>query len=101
MAKKFKVLQDQVIARPGGREELARLRKETLAEYGLFQLRADAGVSQSELAERLGVSQPAVSKLEHAADMRLSTLQSYVEGLGGTMELRIEVAGKTTHLRLV
>ena len=66
------------------------LRRETLAEYGLYQLRVDSGVSQVELAERLGVTQPAVSKLEHAEDMRLTTLREYVARLGGRLVLEVE-----------
>lgn len=88
MAKKFKVLEDQVMSRPGAKERMAKLRQETLAEYGLYQLRVDAGVSQVELAERLGVTQPAVSKLEHADDMRISTLRAYLEELGFALQVQ-------------
>jgi ribosome-binding protein aMBF1 (putative translation factor) len=92
VAKNFKILQDQVMGRPGAKERQAKLRQETLAEYGLYQLRADAGVSQVQLAERLGVTQPAVSKLEHAEDMRISTLRSYLENLDAVLHLEVELA---------
>jgi predicted transcriptional regulator len=47
------------------------------------------GVTQTELAGVLGVSQPNVSKLEGKDDIRLSTLGSYVAALGGRLEVRV------------
>ena len=95
MAKKFKLLEDQVMSRPGAKARQAKLRQETLAEYGLYQLRVDQGVSQVQLADRLGVTQPAVSKIEHAEDMRISTLRAYVEGLGGTLSVEVVLADRS------
>ena len=95
MAKKFKLLEDQVMSRPGATERQAKLRQETLAEYGLYQLRVDQGVSQVQLADRLGVTQPAVSKIEHAEDMRISTLRAYVEGLGATLSVEVVLADRS------
>lgn len=67
----------------------------------LAELRKSRGVTQAELAERLGVSQPNVAKIEavskagrsgpgksSAANIYLSTLAGYVEALGGHLELR-------------
>src|SRR6266567_4292268 len=85
--KNFEILHQQVLARPGAAKRLAKLRQETLAEIGLYQLRTAQALSQTELAARLGVTQPAVSKLEHAEDVRVSTLRDYIEALGGTLEL--------------
>ena len=39
------------------------------------------------LAGRLEVTQGAISKFEHADDVRVSTLRQYVEGLGARLEL--------------
>ncbi|MEY2403007.1 MAG: Helix-turn-helix domain [Acidimicrobiaceae bacterium] len=44
-------------------------------------------MSQAELAGRLEVTQGAISKLEHADDVRLSTLRQYLEVLGARLEL--------------
>jgi predicted transcriptional regulator len=49
----------------------------------LGDLRESLGVTQTELAGVLGVSQPNVSKLEGKDDIRLSTLGGYVAALGG------------------
>lgn len=54
----------------------------------LREMREARGRTQQQLAERLGSTQPEVSKLERRSDIRLSTLQAYVGALGGTLELR-------------
>ena len=40
------------------------------------------GVSQGDLARRLGVSQANLSRIEHGADLRFSTLLDVVRALG-------------------
>ena len=54
---------------------------------GLRRLRAEKGVTQAELADRLGKSQGNVSEMEQRDDSHVSSLREYVEALGG--ELRI------------
>lgn len=60
----------------------------------LRELREQLGVSQRQLADALGTSQPAVLKAERAADPQLSTLQRYVAALGTTtgVDAVLEVA---------
>jgi hypothetical protein len=50
-------------------------------------LRAQRGVTQVVLAEKLGRSQGNISDLEHREDLYLSTLRAYVEALGGELEI--------------
>jgi transcriptional regulator with XRE-family HTH domain len=45
--------------------------------------------TQAELAERLGVEHPEVSRLENQADMFVSTLRRFVEALGGLAVTRV------------
>lgn len=74
-------------------ERRDRIEAETQAlirEYELLKaLRRDRRVSQKQLAELMGIRQASVSKIEHQADMRLSTLRRYVEALGGELEVRV------------
>jgi predicted transcriptional regulator/DNA-binding XRE family transcriptional regulator len=56
----------------------------------LLELRLLAGLTQTELAKRLGIGQAALSRLEKRADMQVSTIKAYVEALGA--RLRIEAA---------
>ena len=53
----------------------------------LSELRADYGVTQVELAGRLGKSQGNISGFEHRGDVYVSSLREYVEALGGRLEV--------------
>lgn len=39
------------------------------------------------MADVLHVGQPAIAKLEHRADMYISTLRSHIEAMGGVLEI--------------
>lgn len=84
---KFSELRKSVDTRPGAAERLAAKRAETLEEIRLYELRHAEAVSQAELAGRLEVTQGAVSKLENADDVRVSTLRQYLDALGARLEL--------------
>ncbi len=69
-------------------EALVAARKtELLEEIALHELRGRAGLTQSDLAGVLAVSQAAVSKTEHADDIKVSTLRAYLAGLGAELRL--------------
>jgi len=85
--KSYQKLHERVASRPGAAERLAALRKETLAEIGLYELRRALERSQIELAADLGISQSAISQLERAEDLKLSTLRNYLQNLGARLEL--------------
>lgn len=60
------------------------------AEIALHTLREQLGVTQTAMAERLELSRPRVHTIEHAGeDLRLSTMERYVQALGGRLELRV------------
>lgn len=60
-----------------------------VAEYELLaKLRQDHDLTQQELADLMNIRQASVSKLEHQNDILVSTLQTYVEALGGELEIR-------------
>ncbi len=52
-----------------------------IGEY-LRRFREEAGMSQAEVAEKLGTSQPSVAKLEARSDVLMSTFVAYVEAVG-------------------
>ena len=45
------------------------------------------GFSRGKVAEKLGIDQGAVSKIERRTDMYLSTLRNVIQALGGQLEL--------------
>jgi len=53
----------------------------------LKDLRLNRGLTQGELAGRLAMKQAAVSKLETRTDLYVSMLRSFIEALGGKMEI--------------
>jgi transcriptional regulator with XRE-family HTH domain len=55
----------------------------------LAELRQALGVSQTELAERLNVKQPAISRLERWEDMTIGHLSEVVRALGGELKLKV------------
>jgi len=71
-------------------ERTAQLQAEV---EGLKALRKLARRSQEQIAQSLGVKQPAIVKIERQTDLYLSTLRRFVEAAGGTLELRIDLPG--------
>lgn len=63
-------------------------------EITLKHLREKLGLSQAELAQRLEVKQPAISKIERRQNLELNTLRAVVNALGGTIEIIVRVPNK-------
>ncbi len=58
----------------------------------LKQAREAAGLTQEQLADRIGAKKTAISRLEnHADDIRLSTLRKVSNALGRRLELRLQL----------
>lgn len=58
---------------------------------GLRELRQIAGKAQAEIAYALNIKQPSVSQIERQTDMYVSTLRSFVEAMGGELELTVKL----------
>jgi len=86
MARKFEELRAKMSPERRARNE-ARVREE-LRKLPLYQLRNAREMTQARLAEVLEMDQGNISKLEKRTDMYLSTLRSYVEAMGGELEIR-------------
>ena len=68
---------------------------------GLAALRQAAELTQTELARRLGVTQAAISRMEQPHDLLLSTLNAYLQAIGGTARMIVSFAdGHETTLDL-
>lgn len=65
-------------------------------EQQLLRLRKDAGLSQSQLAKKLGVSQPFVAKLEsgRVKNFNLNTLSKAADVLGYSLRVSFEPNGE-------
>ena len=69
------------------REAIRKEAAEELLQMDLRGLRELLGKTQQEIAVLLERSQSQVSETEWRQDVRLSTLRSYVEALGGELEV--------------
>jgi transcriptional regulator with XRE-family HTH domain len=74
---------------PPERQKKIELRaKELRAEYLTLQnLRKARGLTQEELAERLEMRQDGISRLENRPNLSIATLRTYIEAMGGELEL--------------
>jgi hypothetical protein len=93
MARTMKGVIDAMPAERRARIE-ARANEMMVEVEGLKELRLLAERSQEQIAQALGIKQPAVLKIERQADLYLSTLRRFVEAAGGTLELRVELPGR-------
>lgn len=90
------LLNDMRANLPRSERRLVRARTEELVaqEMSLRDLRKALGRTQVALAERLGIKQENVSRIEQRSDMLLSTLDGYVRGMGGRLRLVAEFDGR-------
>jgi DNA-binding XRE family transcriptional regulator len=71
---------------------------EIMAEMALAELRKHVGLTQEEVAARLGIRQPSLSKLESQDDMQITTLSRLIEALGGKLEIIAHMPRGDIHL---
>ena len=87
--KKLKAL---ALERPDVKAEYDKLGEEFSFLDEFLKARAAAGVTQAEVAERIGTTQSAIARLESGKGKHspsLSTLQKYAHALGCRLELRL------------
>lgn len=92
----YTTLSEELNRLPNERKKLIELRTSQLRheEMTLRHLQEKLGLSQSELAEHLKVSQLTVSKLEVQQNLELNTFRAVVNALGGTMDIIIKFPNK-------
>jgi len=55
----------------------------------IAEMRKHSGMTQTELADRLGIGQSTISQIESADDMHLATLKKIVGELGGEVVIHM------------
>ncbi|MBC7101850.1 MAG: helix-turn-helix transcriptional regulator [Parvibaculum sp.] len=95
MGKSLKQMMEKL---PADRREAVEARAAALIaeEMSLRDLRKAMKQTQSSLARKLDIGQDGVSRIEQRADLLLSTARSYVEALGGELELVARFPGRGT-----
>lgn len=85
----------KLLARPGVRREVERIeRDEGVLLDILLKARHDAGLTQAQVAERMGTQAPAIARLERSLatgkhSPSLATLRKYAEACGRALEVRL------------
>jgi transcriptional regulator with XRE-family HTH domain len=82
-------LRAKTIDTPEKEARVQRERQLLALERRLYNLRRQIGISQAELAERLDTTQANISRIESEPNPRVATLDNYIAGLGGRLELRV------------
>jgi transcriptional regulator with XRE-family HTH domain len=102
-----KELKARALERADVKTEYDRLDEEFRFLDEFLKARAAAGVTQAEVAERIGTTQSAVARLESGKGKHspsIATLEKYAHALGCRLELRLvnkivsrKVDGQATH----
>ena len=85
----------KLLRRPGVRAEVERIeREEGLLLDALLKARLDAGLTQAQVAERMGTHAPAVARLERSLatgkhSPSIATVRRYVKACGKKLVLRV------------
>ena len=85
---------------PKKRQEAIEARAQVLIkeEMNLQELRKAQQLTQHQLAQKLSVKQAEISRLENREDLLLSSLNSWVEAMGGQLEIIAKIAGQKIRL---
>lgn len=87
-----KELKARALDRADVKAEYARLDEEFALFDEFLKARAAAGITQAEVAKRIGTTQSAVARLESGSGKHspsLTTLQKYAHALGCRLEVRL------------
>jgi DNA-binding XRE family transcriptional regulator len=98
--KNFKDLQEANPLTAEGEARKHAIKRALRDAMSLAELRNERGVTQTDLAGGLGVTQKRVSQIESADNVYLSTLRDYVHELGGELELSATFDGERVPLRI-
>lgn len=85
---------DEVIASrsPESQARIKEMADEMILEVGLQMMREELRLSQKQVADIMGISQPAITQLEQRGnELKLATLKRYIEAMGGKLSLDIEL----------
>lgn len=85
--KPWSEISTKVRADPARRSRIEQREQAIEAELTISQLREARGATQESVAERMNVTQSNVSHFERNPNIFLRSLASYVEALGGRLEV--------------
>ena len=87
-----RTLRAQALARPDVKAEFERLRPEFAFLDQILAARKAAGLTQAEIARRIGTTQSAIARLESSSSKHfpsLTTLHKYADAVGCHVEIKL------------
>lgn len=85
--KDFSSLKKATLEDPASKQAYVRKKRELLDAVRLAELRRARQITQEELAKSMRTTQSSISRIEKQTDLYITTLRSYVEAVGGTLEI--------------
>ena len=92
MSKELRKFKARALARPEVKREYDRLAEEFEFLDEILKARADAGLTQADVAARIGTTQSAVARLESQVGKHspsIATLRRYASALGYRLQVRL------------
>lgn len=88
-----KELKARLLQDPDVQAEYDKLGPEMELVRELIQARSRAGLTQSQVAERMGTTQSTIARLESGKSPNLKTLKRYAQATGAKLKIHLEHAG--------
>lgn len=85
MAKKFRELYDKLS--PESKRWVEEKVEQEMKQMAIRELREARRITQTQLANNLGIKQPSIAEMEKRTDMYVSTLRALIEGMGGQLDI--------------
>ncbi len=96
MSKSFNILKNKMSLK--AQQAAIEKADKMLAEMPLQELRQAKNLSQERLAKILATKQANISRIERRTDMYISTLRSYIEAMGGELDIIAKFPEREIHI---
>ena len=89
MGRQFSEYHEEQMRDPAYRAAFDALKPEFAIARALIRARDAAGLTQADVAQRLGVTQPAVARMESGRNVSIKSLTRYATAVGKTITVEI------------
>lgn len=90
MSKRVLEVLPELLQKPEFRAAYDSLEQEFSIARALIQARSEAGMTQVEVAQRMGVSQPVVARMESGRNISVKSLRRYARAINRPIPLLIQ-----------
>ena len=86
----FKHHEEKMRTEPEYKAAYDALEQEFSIANALIKARSEAGMTQKDVAEKLGISQPSVARMESGKDVSIKAIARYAKAVGRKITLEIQ-----------